>query len=202
MNRFIAITYWTDSRYKALARRTLKSAKFFGIKSKGYAVKSRGRWKENTEIKPKIIVQTMDENPGWDVLWLDADSYFFSYPKLLFEFPQEYDAAFYVEPRTFWGCTMYFRNNEWSRRMLREWDAQCKRTPRFSADSNFRYLLMKHGMLNVYQLPPAYVWYEQLLRKRFPGAKPVIVQDMVVTCGNKKLRRSQVRTRKEADWAV
>ena len=53
---------------------------------------------------------------------------------------------FYVEPRTFWGCTMYFRNNEWSRSMMKEWDAQCKATPQFSADSNFRYLLMKRGL--------------------------------------------------------
>lgn len=200
MRKLRVVTFWAGEDYRVMAENMVLSAEKVGLETKVFVANDLGTWKKNTEQKSEYIRLAMEEFPGEDILWVDADSEFVRRPTEIVNLSAHYEAALYMERSTVWGCTMFLRNSDFSRRLLDRWDEQIKRTPRFSADSNLLYVLRKYPSTKIYPLPPSYVWHALHMRQRFPTADPVILQRMFVTFENKALRRAQVVNRKEEDW--
>ena len=196
--RFISY-YTTGGKYETAAQKLAESARRVGLDHgvRLYALPELPEWKDNIFRKARVIRGAMDEFPGEDIVWIDADAWFASHPTLFFKISQDSPAFFaaYIElPQNLYGGVKWFRASADSRLIVDRWIEQNEKTPQYVDDNNLLFVLKGYKPGKIYYLPPAYCWTEAWFRRRFPGAKPVIYHDMIVTAGN-WAQRSDVTTR-------
>lgn len=173
----IAASFWTDSKYRAMAEKVAASAERFGIHTVQKEYPPTAKWSGALAYKPDLILETLDANPGEDVLYLDADTEIVARPSLLLA-PGDFDVAInFLSPNLPHGCVIFWRNNDRARLLCRRWKAMREAYPFVRLDEiHFLYAYRElKGKVRVLHLPPAYAWMEEQMRGSFPGAEPVIL---------------------------
>lgn len=173
----LVVTYWTDDRYKALADRMLASAAALGLPTAGYFRENpTGTWQTGDSAKPEMVLKALTEHPTEDILFVDADCRFITYPVLLESDMHSADIACYHETPTLPTSTvLWFRAGEAGRRYAERWAAEHKNTP--NTPNDMVALARTMSVVRpkkILHLPPAYCWTEQFMRGRFGAAVPVI----------------------------
>lgn len=169
------ISYYTSAEYLELATRMMASASRVGLKSKLYQCPHFPQWWQNTNHKCKVVRQAMEEFPGEALLFLDADTEVERYPKYL-ETCTADAAAFFLSPDVPGGGCVWF-NGRHAMPLVDRWIHNVTMNPEREDDSlNFRDAIrdVEAKGFRMERLPATYNWHEATMRKRFPGAEPVI----------------------------
>lgn len=173
---FRAITFWAGDGYQRWAKGLEASARAHGVPLKVYAADDTGDWQKNTLQKATYILKALEEFPGEDILWVDADCSFLQFPSL-FNALDGFHYAVYtegVEVTSINGSVAFFRNIPAVHAVVRLWQAENLLCPNTADDHNLMAVLKRTGMARVHRLDPAYCWHERWMRARYPGAEPVI----------------------------
>ena len=192
----VVITFYTDSDYRTLADKMARSAARVGLRVHAYDMSEELRganWCQRLYAKAVLVERAMDRFDE-DVLWCDADVTWFRHPTMLFNVPPECDIACYVEDnRYLWGGVMWVRNSPGGREMMRTWTRENQAIPNGLDDHNAYQIFMREGMgKRIYHLPPTYCWTEEIHRRKWPDAEPILQHDLIVTMGDKKTRAQAV----------
>jgi len=136
MNDFIVVSYYTEGTYYAAeALRLSASLVFHKIPSNIEGIESRGDWYKNTQYKPKFLLQMMYQFPDKDIVWVDCDAEFLSYP-YLFEHLMGPLSVHVLdhrkrdvnrEPELLSG-TIFIKNSAEARRIIEAWASECSST--------------------------------------------------------------------------
>ena len=126
------------------------------------AIRPQGSWIKNTQMKPKIILDTMQKH-NKDVVWIDADAEVLSQP-VFFE-NLVADLSYHTliwhkdTPNEFKEMlvgTVYFKNNVKVKSLLSQWTALNDKFHRPDGET-FQMLLGEDKFLNKVELPAEYV---------------------------------------------
>jgi len=138
MSEYIVVGYYTpDPLYTNSAKRLENSLQSYKIPYHLEQIKSQGSWYKNTNYKPTFLKQMMNKFFPSDIVYVDCDAEFQSYPKLFDSFVG--DIGVYVFDRSEYGRnkkgsevlsgTIYLRNNDKVRNILNLWEEECKKNP-------------------------------------------------------------------------
>lgn len=159
------VTFYTrNTPYEQEAQRLESSCRRFGIRFRSYATDSTGSWERNTQQKPQIIRQALDDTTE-DILWVDADGTIMNQPTLFRNYQP--DIGY---PQVDWSkhsCgrndtetlsgTIYFRNNKKVKSFVDAWIASTKRHPTWVDQQSFSATLRKwRKKLHTEMLPEQY----------------------------------------------
>ncbi len=133
---YIVIAYYTkNSLYETKIDVLRRSMERLQIPYDIHAIESLGNWYKNTQIKPSIILQKLNEHTNKNIVYVDADAEFFSYPNLFDQIPEEYNVAAYELDHTQFrrknvgkellSGTLFFRNNNASQMIIKQWIKYC-----------------------------------------------------------------------------
>lgn len=174
----LVVTYWTDDRYKTLADAMFASASKIGLtKQKGYYRENpTGTWRAGDSAKPEMVLKAVTENPGEDIMFVDADCRFISFPALVD--PARHDmtlACVFENPNLPMSTVVWLRKGPAGLAYAKRWYDEMKKSPdtpndMFALSRAVRATVPK----SVLVLPPSYAWTEQWMRPRFGGVEPVI----------------------------
>jgi len=180
----IVVSYYTDF-YGVSAQKLKESLSKFDLRFDIEHVDDMGSWKLNNRLKPGFINLMMDSHPKDTIVWVDADAVVLSHPKLFDSVGWDV-AAWYNKVNSPWAGTLAFKPNNAARAALGRWMSLIERVDP-EADVGERGVLHQDVLgeafrkqdVRILQLPPSYSWVERLMRRRFPGADPVIEHFMV-----------------------
>ena len=125
MNKFIVVSYYTKGTpYQKEAVKLENSLMKHGIPYHIGAVPNRGSWQKNTHFKAVFVRNMLKEFTGINIVFTDADSVFYSYPKLFEDL--DCDIAFHLRN---WkhgrdellSGTIYLANNEKVHQLVDDW---------------------------------------------------------------------------------
>ena len=143
-------------------------------------IRPQGSWIKNTQMKPQIILDTMEKH-NKDVVWVDADAEILSQPK--FFDTLDADLAFHTltwhkdTPNEFQEMlvgTVYFKNNVNIKSFLRQWAALNNQVNKPDGET-FQMLLTEDKFLKKVDLPAEYVRIFD--SKQMEGIEPIIVHN-------------------------
>lgn len=170
------ITYYTNDSYKALADRMIASAKKVGLECKSYFHENKeGSWKMGMNAKPSIISLAVQEFPDENLLFVDADCRFISYPLLLDDRKHDHNiACVYNAPQKPTSTVVWLRAGT-AKTYAKHWVEEMAKHPGELDD----YVGLWNALQNIkpkrmLHLPPSYAWTEQFHRPRFGAVVPVI----------------------------
>lgn len=135
---WLAISFYTTGTGYAKEVENLKaSAVALKVPLTVYSVPPRGSWRRNLDWKSAVILKAMDENPGLDIVFLDADARIRSWPAVFdhLSFVGEWDlaACLFKESRLerdeLLSGTLWIRNCPETRRLVEAWDRYGRRHP-------------------------------------------------------------------------
>lgn len=191
MNPFLIISYATKNTpyEQILDDYLLKSVRKQGLPYYTELIDDLGTWYKNTAYKPKFILETLDKFKDQCLVFIDADATIERYPDLFLEIPEYYDLGIHFLDRNKWyghnetnnmellSGTIFLRNNEHIRRLVRHWHEEAERTQEWEQKALQR-VLKQHIDINVSELPLSYCYIKTLPNGREPLNKidnPVIV---------------------------
>ncbi len=170
---FIVTSFYTENTpYKKEVLRLIQSARKFNIKFHVKSVVSLGSWEKNCQYKAIHILETLnkfDEN----ILWVDADAIFLSYPELFDQ--MDCDIAYhYLEHRKeILSGTLFLRNNEKVKGLVEKW-IEINSTNNLWDQRNLQTAMEADGSLVNYRLPAEYCRiYDN--KYQHLSAEPIIV---------------------------
>jgi hypothetical protein len=136
--RWTAVTFFTTGTgYEREVGRLVGSAAAFNVPLCAYPCPSRGSWRANLNYKSAIILRAMDDFPGKDIVFIDADAVIRAYPSdfdILSE-TREYDlaACFFsgskLEKDELLSGTLWVANSPAGRKIVSEWHEIGRRNP-------------------------------------------------------------------------
>lgn len=162
-----AVSFFTvGTGYSKEITRFIRTAMEAGIKWTVYERPNLGSWRANLNFKSEVIRQAMDDHPGRDIVWVDADGAFLSYPTLFDELSKcrAYDIAFHrfkesrIEPgRELLSGTLWVANTERGRRIVDAWHTYAKAHPEIRHQKALDCVLRAEpGLARVFALPIEY----------------------------------------------
>lgn len=137
---WVAVSFFTAGTGYAdeIRKRFLKSAHEHNIPWMIYERPNRGSWRSNLNYKSEVILTAMGDHPGKDIVWVDADGAFLSYPTLFDELSKgrAYDIAFHrfkqsrLDPgNELLSGTLWIANTEAGRAIVAAWDKYARTHP-------------------------------------------------------------------------
>lgn len=165
---FIVTTYFTDENYRLLSERLRASLDHFKIPHDLRAVASRGSWNENTGFRAEFLKGMMDDHPGKNLVWIDADGIVQRYPILLHEL-EGIDVACHFkkrgEARELLGGTLFLRANDRVRGMMDDWIRASAALPSYKDQMGLRAVIDRDPTrLRIFNLPGTYCQIYDLMK--------------------------------------
>lgn len=154
------------------------------------AIDSLGSWTKNCLFKPTFIWRMLVRyGAGQDLLYVDADAEFHSYPFLLDQI--DCDVAAHHRPGhpEIQTGTLYFQYTKVSFQFLHRWMALCKQSAAEGGPPDQPLFLEAFEAtpgLRFRDLPPEYCLIDTIMENKYPGLKPVIFQHQA----SRKLKRA------------
>jgi len=183
--QFLVIGYYTkDTSYENLASRLKKSLAEFSLPNYIEAIPDQGSWEKNTHYKATFIQKCLRERTE-DLLYVDVDAVFRSYPSLIPEIGKDHDLAYRTEDFR-WrkdealSGTIFIKNNDLMRRFVDQWIETNRNNPaeRMKPETweqkNMQRVHRSIQEIRYYNLPPEYTFIFDHSKKMFPGVSPVI----------------------------
>ena len=143
---------------------------------------SQSNWTANTNLKPQVIEQALNEING-DILLVDADAKIQNYPSLFDEIPEEYDMALHYLDRDKWynriykehdkfdtlSGTLFFRNRKICKDLIAKWK-EYSLVNNQPDQENLKLAIKDFPQLKIYSLPVEYCWISSMPN----GDKPFV----------------------------
>ena len=136
---WVAVTFFTvGTGYETEVQRFVKSAIEHRVRWMAYPKPQMGSWRANLNWKSSVILEAMADHPGRDIVWVDADGMFRSYPTLFDELSvcRAYDIAFHrfkqsrLDPgKELLSGTLWVANTERGRDIVARWDRYARAHP-------------------------------------------------------------------------
>ena len=133
----------------------------------------RGNWTKNCGIKPEFILEMMQSFPEEDLLYVDSDAIFKSYPKIFDNMPADI-AVHYRPHRELLSGTIYLKNNDNMKELIYAWiKEQTSHEGEWDQRTLSRVIDITRKRLDfpVYQLPPEYCFIDGITKCE---EKPII----------------------------
>lgn len=138
---FIIVGYFSkDTMYEHHAqvfkRSLLKQKVLFYL----HPIESLGSWYANTCHKPTFLLQMLESFKGLNVVYVDVDAELLRYPQLFHTIEGDVAVHNHDRQRTYrrtfndnrhevLSGTIFLRNNERVKEIVKRWEARCKRFP-------------------------------------------------------------------------
>lgn len=160
MSNFVVVSFATaDTPYEGEIEKLIKSAKKFDIPIHVEILSNRRSWQKNTQLKGPFLSRMLYKKDK-NIVWMDADAIFHSYP-ILFD---EIKADIGVHYRTWKHArnelltgTIFIKNNERMRKIIDEWIIECKRNSHHSSQRPFQKIIRRNEhLLKIERLPIEY----------------------------------------------
>jgi hypothetical protein len=124
-------TFYTDDRYRALARRLARCCVVFGLRFLAIQGQDHGSWRRNCNQKPRLLELLRSRVPG-PIVWLDADCVIHQ-PPTLFQGDLSCDAVLWRggrsgDKRYIGSQVMLWNDTPRARAMIATWaELSCSR---------------------------------------------------------------------------
>jgi len=160
-----AITFYTTGTgYELEVEKLLASAGVLGLPVVAYAYQSKGSWRANLNYKSECILRAMDEFPGQDIVFVDADAVIRSWPSIFDDLSRVrgHDlAAHYFQwratsPLELLTGTLWVANTERGRAVVTEWDRMARAHPEIRHQRCLQTVVENGGGVRVAMLPLEY----------------------------------------------
>lgn len=127
----VIVGYYTkDTPYEKEAKSFIENVEEYDLEYKLYPIESKGSWVFNCGMKPRVLLQALQEIDD-DILYTDIDSRFVRTPP--FEEIQKDIPGFCIcqpwHKEELLSGTMFFPNNELSKRIVLHWIEEQKSKP-------------------------------------------------------------------------
>ena len=191
MNKWMIASYYTNGTfYEQYAQQFVASMKEHGVIYHVVGVPNLKSWRKNTCYKPSFLAGILKSFPTIDIVWVDCDAEFKSYP-ILFDTidcdiaVHKFERNLYLrsskQPPEVLSGTVYLRNNTKVRDIVDAWVKECEINPNVWDQKSLEKVL--HG--EYYQLPPEYCTIERTMHRI---KNPIILHHQA---------SRQIRSRKE-----
>lgn len=137
---YLVTAYFTvGTIYESSAKVLRKSLERLDIPFHIAGVPNLGSWNKNTSYKPTFILSMMKKFPDLDIVYVDVDAEFLSYPHLfdIYGSTMTHDVAAYIFDRSCYkrspkgsellSGTLYFRNTQNALRIVERWESRTQR---------------------------------------------------------------------------
>jgi hypothetical protein len=160
-----AITFYTEGTgYELEVEKLLASAASLKVPVQVYAYLSKGSWRVNLNYKSECILRAMDEFPGKDIVFVDADAVIRSWPTMFDDLSQTrmHDlAAHYFQwratsPLELLTGTLWVANTERGRDLVAEWDRMGRAHPETRHQRCLQMVAENTAGLRIAMLPVEY----------------------------------------------
>lgn len=141
----------------------------FSVEYHFYPIKSTGNWQKNTQQKANVLLQSMNDFPEYDVVWLDADALLLQKPVFFETVDCDFCASLrphreHKRHRLLSG-TMFMKNNDKMKSVIKQW-IELNKTNRLWDQENLYNIIEKNKRnLKIENLPGTYV---KMLPSRIP----------------------------------
>jgi hypothetical protein len=183
---FLIVGYYTvNTNYQNLAHRLIKTLNSLSLPHYIKPIQDQGSWEKNTHYKANFLKECITQKKE-DLLYVDVDAVFRSYPTLINELSNNYDIAYRTEDFK-WrkdealSGTIFIKNNDIMREFIDKWIEMNNNNPaeRMKPETweqkNMQKTHRNMGeCIRYFNLPPEYTFIFDHSRKMFPGLKPVI----------------------------
>jgi hypothetical protein len=180
----LTIAYFTQTEpYQSLVKNLQNSLQNFNLPFYIEPILDQGSWEKNTHYKGYFIKKCLNENPDHNLLYVDVDAIFKSYPSVIDTL--DCDIAYRTENFR-WrndealSGTIFLKNNDLVKKMVDEWIRLNESTPaqRMKPETweqkNMQRAQRAFSEINYYNLPPEYTFIFDIHRQLYPRAVPVI----------------------------
>lgn len=186
MTNFVVVAYYTEGTgYAVEAEKLRASLVAFGIDHDIWHMASLGSWQKNTQHKARIIQGQLHfmehvKNDLRPIVYVDVDAIFHAYPALFDEL--DADAAFAWRDYALFPSmssktrkellsgTIFLRNNEAVRELVREWIVENEKNPTAWEQRNLQTVVARaDGKLRIAELPPTYCKIFDIMREAGPA---------------------------------
>ena len=182
MRTWVAVTFVTiGTPYEKEVERLVRSAADLFIPLVVYRVENKGNWRVNLCSKSEVILRAMDDHPGTDIVFVDADAAFREWPLLFDELSQDgtvdLAACFFEKSRLerweLLSGTLWIANTDRGRELVKAWDEYGRKDLLVRHQKALRIVLVRaEGKYRVFKLPDSYTRIFDHPGMR--GVKPVI----------------------------
>lgn len=183
--KFLVIAYFTkDTSYQNLAQTLENSLKTLNLDYYIEGIEDQGSWEKNTHYKAYFIKKCLEQYEQ-DLLYVDVDAIFRSYPILINELiGSEYEIGYRTEEFR-WrkdealSGTVYLKNCERIKNMVKNWISinESKPAERMKPETweqkNLQTSVRSNNIV-YYNFPPEYTFITDTHRQMFPGVIPII----------------------------
>lgn len=186
MTPFKVICYYTrGNRYEELSWRLQNSCESFELDYHIEGIDNLGSWEKNTHYKSQFVKECLQNFPEYNLVYVDADAVFKSYPSLFAEIPEDVDIAYRIESFP-WrqneplSGTIFFRNTPQTMAIVEKWQELNTKTPAVrSKPETWEQQNLKRATEAIegavyFNLPPEYTFITDHTRRLYPGLHPIV----------------------------
>jgi glycosyl transferase family 2/glycosyl transferase family 29 (putative sialyltransferase) len=118
--------YTINTPYEDEVKNLIQSLQNFELPHKIYPIPNQGSWEKNCQQKAIVLLKALEEQPN-NIVWVDADAVISEYPIFFEQIPEKLgDIAVYhyntpYHPNELLSGTMFLRNNDKVRMLLKKW---------------------------------------------------------------------------------
>lgn len=173
----LVVSYYTNDVYKKAANGLESSLRLLRLDYEIHEVPWIKTWKEGVLYKPSFLKKMLEEHPGRDIVWIDADAYVRAYPDLIIRENPEFDVAFYHAASGYkevYGGTIFLKNSPKILSLVGDWILECRKDPESLDEVNLGRAVQKRKDLVFKLLPAGYCWVERWMRGQKPLEEVVI----------------------------
>ena len=169
-------TYYGDAFSGQFALRLKESARVVDLECSLYKYGGDGAEADKARLRSKLLARSMVDRPDHNVLFVEPDAQLLRRPDILLD-EDDYDVAVYYDSHTLEiSGPIFLRNNDRTRRMVRDWQALSRSQPDSTELETLSQILSRATSdLEIRRLPVTYAWVERIHREIHPRANPVIV---------------------------
>jgi len=178
---WVVAYYTVDTPYEGEAEVLKLSLESVGYNYVVCAVPNQGSWQKNTQLKAQFILQMMDKDPLWPMLYLDVDAVMVQAPVLLDGIDADIAAVHFAKGNELLSGTVFFGNTPACHKVVVEWMRNNARYPetlpngRQAWDQRTLEMAIRATRCKFVELPQEYTWITELTQKIAPGLSPVIM---------------------------
>ena len=167
--------YTEDTQYEDLAHTFRESAGDVGLDSITFRAKNYGDWAKNCNQKAAFIYTAYHMFPEDDILYVDIDATFNSYPKALEEYQDPFDIGYHsLRDTELLSGTLIFRHSATSANILKHWIYHSKKSPKVWDQRTLQNILDANDH-KLFPLDASLCYIFDISKKIYPDVVPVIV---------------------------
>lgn len=160
-SEFIVCGFYTDS-YKNDIERLEISLKSFDMAYQFTRVEPKSCWEATTGLKPSVLKDCLEANPGKDVLYVDADAFIRKEIKNFDEFEGDIGIHFNEQggkksSHSIRTGTIFLRNTPDTISFLDKWIARQSESDLYCDQDSFQLAYEEKGSTTFFNLPVSYV---------------------------------------------